>query len=320
MRGKLSSLRWMARRPKARGGAVSILPKVAGTLRVPSARTPVIAMSFATSHGTRSVPATLRSVPATLRRAGFSLVEVLMATMILGVGLIMIASVFPVGATWTRQNAEETVAGFVSRNAVAIIRTKYVAADFKNVSTTLVSVMDTTVCPNVAAKLPFVERAYDFGRTAAYPAANNGAGALYCWTAMIRKSGVDTTNGGLPPGTANSYDLYILVFKKGVVEQTFVASGTPLGRDEASDPKDGGGKALVPYLIQGTVLDAPPAPAFPVGSQAIDPASGTVFRKIAKSGTMTNLNLTPANAIYAPAADGASVSPLVFIYTTTISF
>ncbi len=57
-------------------------------------------------------------------RAGFSLIEVLIAIAILGVGLIMVATIFPVAATWTRQSAEETVAAQVAQNAVNTIKTK----------------------------------------------------------------------------------------------------------------------------------------------------------------------------------------------------
>lgn len=58
------------------------------------------------------------------RHAAFTLVEVLIAIAILGVGLIMVASIFPVAATWTRQAAEETVASQVALNAMNIMKTK----------------------------------------------------------------------------------------------------------------------------------------------------------------------------------------------------
>lgn len=59
-----------------------------------------------------------------IRRKGFSLIEVLIAIAILGVGLVMVATIFPVAATWTRQAAEETVASQVALNAVNIIKVK----------------------------------------------------------------------------------------------------------------------------------------------------------------------------------------------------
>ena len=45
------------------------------------------------------------------RRRAFSLMEVLLAVFILGIGLIMVATVFPVGADWTRQSTEDTKIG-----------------------------------------------------------------------------------------------------------------------------------------------------------------------------------------------------------------
>ena len=50
-------------------------------------------------------------------RGGFSLVEVLLATFILGIGMIMVASIFPVGANWTREATEDSVGQVISQAA-----------------------------------------------------------------------------------------------------------------------------------------------------------------------------------------------------------
>jgi prepilin-type N-terminal cleavage/methylation domain-containing protein len=56
-----------------------------------------------------------------LRRRGFSFVEVLFAVMILGIGFILIAGVFPVAISQTQTNGEETVGAAIGRNAVAYL-------------------------------------------------------------------------------------------------------------------------------------------------------------------------------------------------------
>jgi len=55
------------------------------------------------------------------RRRGFSFVEVLFAVMILGIGFILIAGVFPVAIAQTQSNGEETVGAAIGRNAVAYL-------------------------------------------------------------------------------------------------------------------------------------------------------------------------------------------------------
>jgi len=46
-------------------------------------------------------------------------VELLLAVFLLAIGLIGLLSVFPIGADWTRQVTEESVAQNVARNAGA---------------------------------------------------------------------------------------------------------------------------------------------------------------------------------------------------------
>jgi hypothetical protein len=53
-----------------------------------------------------------------LRRAGFNFSEVLFAVMILGIGFIMIAAIFPVALQQTRQTGEEVVASTSARTGV----------------------------------------------------------------------------------------------------------------------------------------------------------------------------------------------------------
>ncbi|MGB2937054.1 MAG: type II secretion system protein [Phycisphaerae bacterium] len=56
------------------------------------------------------------------RRPAFTLTEVLMAVGILGVGLTMVASIFPVAVDQSRRSRQITQAAFCARNASAMIR------------------------------------------------------------------------------------------------------------------------------------------------------------------------------------------------------
>jgi prepilin-type N-terminal cleavage/methylation domain-containing protein len=58
------------------------------------------------------------------RRAGFTLTEILMATGILGIGLTMVASVFPVALDQSRRSQEQTMAALSARSVAAIIRAR----------------------------------------------------------------------------------------------------------------------------------------------------------------------------------------------------
>lgn len=105
-----------------------------------------------------------------IRRKGFSLIEVLIAIAILGVGLVMVATIFPVAATWTRQAAEETVASQVALNAVNIIKVK--------LST----------------------NAFSWQNNMTYP-----AGSLSIYNGRIYKANVDIASGGAAPPSNSSW-------------------------------------------------------------------------------------------------------------------
>lgn len=57
------------------------------------------------------------------RRRGFSFVEVLFAVMILGIGFIMLAGIFPVALSQSQTTADETVGAAVARGAVEYLST-----------------------------------------------------------------------------------------------------------------------------------------------------------------------------------------------------
>lgn len=64
------------------------------------------------------------------RQRAFSLIEVLLAIFILGVGVISIAALFPAGIAQQRLSIDDTVGPIVANNAMAILRSKLVPDDF----------------------------------------------------------------------------------------------------------------------------------------------------------------------------------------------
>src|SRR5439155_25661815 len=60
-------------------------------------------------------------LPARNGRRGFSFIEVLFAVMILGIGFIMIAGIFPVAISQTASSQEETIGAASVNGAVAAL-------------------------------------------------------------------------------------------------------------------------------------------------------------------------------------------------------
>ena len=63
-------------------------------------------------------------------RRGFSLVEVLLAIFIMGVGVIAIAALFPAGIAQQRRSVDDIIGPIVANNAIAILRTRLRPDDF----------------------------------------------------------------------------------------------------------------------------------------------------------------------------------------------
>jgi prepilin-type N-terminal cleavage/methylation domain-containing protein len=71
------------------------------------------------------------SRPARLRqRRGFSLIEVLLAVFILGIGIISIGAIFPAGIVQQRQSLDDALGPIVADNALATLRAKLSQTDF----------------------------------------------------------------------------------------------------------------------------------------------------------------------------------------------
>jgi type II secretory pathway pseudopilin PulG len=64
------------------------------------------------------------------RRGGFSLIEVLLAIFILGIGIISIAALFPAGIAQQRQSVDDVMGPLVAENALAVLRSKLSQEDF----------------------------------------------------------------------------------------------------------------------------------------------------------------------------------------------
>lgn len=71
----------------------------------------------------------LSGIPTRVRR-GFSLIEVLIAIFILGVGVISIAALFPAGIAQQRASVDDIFGQTVANNALSLLRTKLKPEDF----------------------------------------------------------------------------------------------------------------------------------------------------------------------------------------------
>jgi hypothetical protein len=95
--------------------------------------------------------------PAT-RRAGFSFTEVLFAIMILGIGFIMVAAIFPAALTQTRNTGQEANAAVMARGAFNYIEKSFLQPS--NTPTPLI--VPVTVAKSIQAPTtvvyPYVER------------------------------------------------------------------------------------------------------------------------------------------------------------------
>lgn len=211
-------------------------------------------------------------------RRGFSLVEVLLAVFILGIGLIMVAAIFPVGAKWTAESTQETLAAAIAQNAVETIKYRYTAAAMNGLSTTVAALPGQNGTAVAGVQIMPSERAYQHGASQPTPA-SKPTECIYFWTALARRAPTQSA------GTANTYDLYILVFRKGAAEHQFTAPASMAGI------RAGSGENYIPSLVSaayspGTAVGPPIVGALPaMGSYGIGVTSGTVFRQVVDTGS-----------------------------------
>ncbi|MHC4101017.1 MAG: type IV pilus modification PilV family protein, partial [Planctomycetota bacterium] len=65
-----------------------------------------------------------------MRRNGFTLMEVLIAIFILGIGVIGIAALFPAGIAQQRSSVDDVLGPVVADNAMALLRARLEPGDF----------------------------------------------------------------------------------------------------------------------------------------------------------------------------------------------
>jgi len=82
-------------------------------------------------QGAEALPPPADACGSSCPRA-FSLIEVLLAIFILGVGVISIAALFPAGIAQQRASVDDVLGQTIANNALAIIRTKLKPEDFGN--------------------------------------------------------------------------------------------------------------------------------------------------------------------------------------------
>ena len=239
---------------------------------------------------------------------GFSLIEMLFAIGILGLGLIMVAATFPVAVKWTAQNAQSTIGQVLAQKALAYIKTQYgVGSPYAPPSPPPTGIIW-----------------YGF-----QPLFTGPANSIYYWTACISPSlaGGPTTGASTSSGTL--YDLYIFVFNKGDVNNKYPSGGStpPTGWNVISViPFSGSSSSSVPNLVTGKLTGNPANASFPLGSIGVDLFTGQVFRKIVDasgnitmSGLPTGISPPADPVLYAPPALNQASSPLIYVYVTTVS-
>ncbi len=261
----------------------------------PSAINPVAPSSFVSSCLGGKNPSSLPFVAN--NRRGFTLIEIMFAIAILGVGLIMVAATFPIAIKWTTQDAQKTIGQTIAQSAVAYLANTYG--------------QNTTYAPPSSAAWTSVGSAsmatYYLNGTVPYSATVAGTSgnpyALYSWTAVVRVDPLSFAD----PASVTTWDVYIFVFNKGDSNSTY-GSGSP-----------------TPVLSTATVS------GMPVGTMGVDLTTGGVVRtiinangQIAVTGLTTSAQTPPGDSIiYAPPATGPSqqtASPTVYVYATTMKF
>jgi hypothetical protein len=233
--------------------------------------------------------------------------------MILGIGLIMLATVFAVAGNWVRQSADESTGQMIGPTAAAAIQARYSAADMGAVTEAV------TILPNLGTKMTWRMRTYAFGQPSPWPTPwrlsteyNDGSPVrsippAFCWTALVRKQ------PGQVPGISYRYDIFVFVCKKGDAVQTFGTASS--AARAATDPKDAAGNYYLPVPVSDTFGN------MPVGVRGVAQSSGAVFRKLSTTDATVPMNSSDG-VWYVPAADGTDsrLSPTVYVYTTTVSF
>ncbi len=289
--------------------SLSSVPSVPSVSSVASVAIPVVARSSSSSV---AIPVVARSSSSSVakHRRGFTLIEIMFAIAILGVGLIMVAATFPIAIKWTTEDAQKTIGQTIAQSAVAYLYNNFGAGTIDAPPGT------TAWIPLATLPLPAYElkSAIPYAQTVINPSTPyvSNPYALYSWTAVIREDPITFAN----PSTVPTWDVYIFVFNKGDINNIY------------------GGSSPLPTLSPGTIGGG----SIPIDTIGVDITSGQVVREIVDptSGKYTAIGLTSGqisgdSIVYAPPATGQitggttssnpqTASPTVYVYATTMKF
>ena len=238
------------------------------------------------------------------RRAAFTLIEIMFAIAILGIGLIMIAATFPIAIKWTTQDAQQTVGQVIAQNAISEIKTGLTG---QNMAPILAKITPLDGFYLIASDY------YSYGNAQPYP--GNAVTASYYWVAYIRPDPAVSLSASV---NNTSYNVYIFVFNRSDLNNRYY------------------GSSVVPTIESDTwsslnSATLPPKGEFPIGSIGVDANTGEVFHKIVNaSGSITTTGILPLATdpiLYAPPATGTvnnsaapqTSSPLLYVYVTTLN-
>ena len=158
-------------------------------------------------------PRVAKAIPAHRRhrgvpRRGFSFTEVLFAVMILGVGFIMIAAIFPVSLTQTKATGEETAAASLVRSAVNYV--ERFASD-----TTMEATDNVVVMADYDPSAPANGSLWEALQQNAIPPSDT----RYAWLPLYLRAG--TATPPVPGPTWSSYAQIILIPMSSRNQSTF---------------------------------------------------------------------------------------------------
>jgi prepilin-type N-terminal cleavage/methylation domain-containing protein len=232
------------------------------------------------------------------RRRGFSFTEVLFAVMILGIGFIMVAAIFPVAIQQARTSSEETTGAAVSRGAANLL--EKVASNSTMPATGLANIVvsgDFDGFPPPAG-LPAVRDNFTLS-AAVRGSAIVAADPRFGWVPFYRRSG-DPLN----PDTWSPFAQVIMIPVFARAQSEYVVdrnqSGQLVDRGIPKVLHDGNGGAV----IHATILDGPN-----VGVGAADQITFLDHPEVASEG---------AYVIIADATRGRPNSPFALTVATHV--
>jgi type II secretory pathway pseudopilin PulG len=196
------------------------------------------------------------------RRGGFSFTEVMFAVIILGIGFIMLAALFPVAISQNKLTADETTAASIARTGTNFLTR--IASDALMPSTVLIEAPPAatagtppTVSDGTSVTVPGKVLSFRDPRMSATLRTNLwnavrgdlilSSDPRYAWIPLYRRDRTYTNPAGAAP-TVGSDAPYAQVFVIGVQ----VRSGN---RYDSAHVADTGDPQLVPRLMQATLTD-----------------------------------------------------------------